>query len=544
MMDNKIFLYGAGWIGKTALYKFLKLNIPIWRVLDNNNALWGTKLMGVEISSPSVLRGEKNCKIIVTMDEEKYQSVRQELISLGYKENVDFFLYYDKFSSLLMAKMKKNQQQDGLMLASGFSGNQVYIDHKQQRVYRVVQDKDRDWLLNIYDVCHQNNLLGNVIINTWLSKADFDGKLVFEHEYVPVEISSMEWSPLLIREAALFVVELIEKCAKAGLSPIDIHQGNIMFYKGQFIFSDFDGLEENAISTSMIERFFSWYINRLLFAAHNPFNIYESSIPQKNYKDVAGYFTDKEQAEYREIKGKCVYYVENNNVGACCELLKNYIESVDLYGENIHFLPRYASTINKVNTKTQHILGLLAGTQVNTLLEVVCSNEIFGLSDCDKYKNIVIAGLYHEITDYVFDCIKNKKLANVYPVRLDIATPTLGLYRDEFIADGPIKARSNRSAIDRLKSECVLAIGAVEHYVLNCGLAFDEILGQLALYTNKWLIVDFDADNELVKSIIANNDEKWYTRTDFEREIDRYFNINKSISCDNGMYLYLVSIRA
>ena len=544
-MDNKIFLYGAGWIGKTALYKLLKLNIPIWRVLDNNKALWGTKLMGVEISSPSVLRGEKNCKIIVSTDEEKYQVIRQELISLGYEENVDFFLYYDKFSSLLMAKMKKSQQQDGLMLASGFSGNQVYIDHEQQRVYRVIQDKDRDWLLNIYDVCHQNNILGDVIINTWLSEENFGGKLVFEHEYIPVEISSVEWSPLMIREAALFVVELMEKCAKVGLSPIDIHQGNIMFYNGKFTFSDFDGLEENAISTSMMERFFSWYINRLLFAAHNSFNIYESFIPQKNYKDVAGYLPEEEQTEYQEIKGKCVYYVENDNVGTCCELLKKYIEGLDLYRDNIHFLPKYSAAVNCYNTnKRQYILKLLSEVPAHSLLEVVCGNEIFSLSNCDQYKTVVIAGLYHEITDYVFECIKKESLKNIYPVRMDIAAPTLGVYRDEFIADGPIKARSNRSAVDRLKSECVLAIGVVEYYVLNCGLDFEEILGQLALYSDKWVVVDFDEGNEVVRSILADNDEEWYTRDYFEKSLDRYFYIDQAISCDNGGYFYLVSIRA
>ena len=250
--------------------------------------------------------------------------------------------------------------------------------------------------------------------------------------------------------------------------------------------------------------------------------------------------TDEERAEYQEIKGKCVYYVKNNNVGACCELLKKYIEGLDLYGENIHFLPRYADTINEANTKTQHVLELLAVAQANTLLEVVCSNEIFSLSSYDKYKNIVIAGLYHEITDYVFYCIQDKQLANVYPVRLDIAAPTLGIYRDECIADGPIKARSNRSAVDRLKSECVLAIGAVDYYVLNCGLDFDEILGQLSLYTNKWLVVEFDEGNEVVHSILADNDEEWYTREDFEQALTQYFYVEKKVDCGEKDYLFLL----
>ena len=379
-----------------------------------------------------------------------------------------------------------------------------------------------------------------MIINTWLSEADFGGKLVFEHEYIPVEISSVEWSPQLVKEAALFVVELIEKCARAGLSPIDIHQGNIMFYKGKFCFSDFDGLEENAISAAMIERFFSWYINRLLFAAHYPFNIYESSIPQKSYKDIVGYLTEEERAEYQKIKDKCVYNVENNDIDACCELLKNYIESVDLYGENIHFLPQYADTIKAITPKTQHILKLLSEVQANKLLEIVCDNDIFSLSNRDKFKTIVIAGLYHEISDYVFECIKKESLENVYPVRLDIAAPTLGVYRDEFIAGGPIKARSNRSAVDRLKSECVLAIGVVEYYVLNCGLDFEEILGQLALYTDKWLVIDFDEDKEVVRSILADNDEKWYTRGYFEQALTKYFCIEKTVDCGEKNCLFLL----
>lgn len=82
-IKQKIFLFGAGDIGKYLLFKLRIYGIYVEGFIDNDKAKQGTELYGTLCFDPNVLKGiEDNCAVIISMTSH-VQEVAQQLQSLG-----------------------------------------------------------------------------------------------------------------------------------------------------------------------------------------------------------------------------------------------------------------------------------------------------------------------------------------------------------------------------------------------------------------------------------------------------------------------------
>jgi hypothetical protein len=86
-----------------------------------------------------------------------------------------------------------------------------------------------------------------------------------------------------------------------------------------------------------------------------------------------------------------------------------------------------------------------------------------------------------------------------------------------------------KRATDRFKCDVVLALAVEHHLALSQGLSFQEIIEQLALYSNKYLIIEFvdrnDAGVTVYLKQYATIRTAWYTKERFEATLAQTFNI-------------------
>ena len=59
--------------------------------IDNNSALWGKEKDGIQIYSPEYIQTQKKDEFSIIITSMRYNTIKKQLISMGYQENIDFF---------------------------------------------------------------------------------------------------------------------------------------------------------------------------------------------------------------------------------------------------------------------------------------------------------------------------------------------------------------------------------------------------------------------------------------------------------------------
>ena len=117
-----------------------------------------------------------------------------------------------------------------------------------------------------------------------------------------------------------------------------------------------------------------------------------------------------------------------------------------------------------------------------------------------------------EVSDYIPDKYKDKY--NYQSKRMSL----------NILNNPPDEERLN-NAIERLKSELVLALAIVHHLVFRQQLTFEEIIGQIRLFCEKYLIIEFVDKEDSYLSDFKLEGFEWYTKENFESILKRQFEI-------------------
>ena len=110
------------------------------------------------------------------------------------------------------------------------------------------------------------------------------------------------------------------------------------------------------------------------------------------------------------------------------------------------------------------------------------------------------------------------------PIYMSVCVPTLDYYRDDAISGSAVEPW-RKSAVDRFRSEVVIALAIVHHLAFAQQLSFAEIIGQFTLFTSRYLIVEFIEQNDQYITNFLKNGFEWYTKENFVRELKKNFKI-------------------
>jgi len=406
--------------------------------------------------------------------------------------------------------------------------------------------------LEIYNKCRNAGIFDKYMVPTkYLDTNNYSNRYVcFEHEYIPLFIYAVEWSPKTFFDYTMFMIDFLSDLDNAGLGWSDEHAFNTTFFEGRFLFFDFDAISNEKTAWYRIHAFMEQHILILLMISKNlidkAYRLYlnhADMIP--SIRDISGYLTDKELENYNNMIQSCRKSTMSGDIQTCCKMMKEYVSNIQMTricnsGWNGYQNELYEATgVETWSDKQRAVIEMVRSVKPKTLLDLAGNMGWYEFTLCDEVERCIVADLDYSCVDFVYQTVVQRKIKNVYPVYLNLVTPTPAYYKDTAIGDTAI-VPWRKSAIERFRSEMVLALAIVHHLAFSQQLSFEEIIGQFALYTSKWLIIEFmEREDSVVAPALKNTDFDWYTKDNFEYVLATQFHIISSTHSEPTRILYL-----
>ncbi|TWT64678.1 methyltransferase domain-containing protein [Allorhodopirellula solitaria] len=114
---------------------------------------------------------------------------------------------------------------------------------KDDRVFRALRGESAEAFCRLEDAGLLDEMPQWNVVKTWRSDLQIDGyDLVVEHEKLPPSPLVSEWSPAMLRDAALLFCDLTERLAGQDLQLQDSHGWNMMFDNATLRYIDFSSI--------------------------------------------------------------------------------------------------------------------------------------------------------------------------------------------------------------------------------------------------------------------------------------------------------------
>lgn len=552
--QTKTVLFGAGEIGQLSLQFARNTGLKVDFFVDNNSDLWGKEVGGLPVYAPDTLRDYSRCFIIVTTRVDYYSKIKIQLSEMGFIEGTNFWYFKKALKSELesfgMVSGVTNLES-GLEPVKSGSPNKLGISGTQQKVYRYISKEHASDFITIFNRCKDAGLFEKYLVDTRLSSEGTGQQLRFEHEFIPFFTYAVEWPPVMFYEYTLFMIDFLAEADRIGLGWQDAHAFNTTFSKGRFVFFDFDTLQLEKTSYYRIQEFINYHIIILMMMSKNLISkayLYLNNgdlsvIP--TIQDISGYLSEDELSRYMEMENACREYSLNKDIQSCCSVLKAFVLSIQISNMNTTLWDGYQNELYETDTdrewsdKQKAVVGMIRSLKPKTVLDLAGNMGWYEFAVCSEAERCIVADLDYKCIDFVYRYVAEHKIKNVYPAYLNLVTPTPDYYKDTPIGNTAI-IPWRKSAIERFRSELVLALAVIHHLVFSQQLSFEEVIGQLALYTSRWLIVEFmEREDSVAAPALKNAAFDWYTQDYFERVLRGQFTILSSVHSEPTRILYL-----
>jgi SAM-dependent methyltransferase len=454
------------------------------------------------------------------------------------------------------------------------TGGEVFLSNN--RVFRGIYPGKSDLYRKVLHICKTHDLFQFGIVSTRELNSnphpELPYDLVLEHEHIPFISYPHEWPGSMLKDAAIFHINLYAELGKRGLTIKDWHPYNILFKGVVPIFVDFSSivpmgnLQNEAYLTpprippafrhlwnttssyffEMYRRMCEPYFLLPLYMMHAGqhtkahISILETYLNVAKPKDVRSLVGRK--YKLFDILNKLALIQPGSGKSWFLKLLRLEIETLsvsrrgylDYYaskGEDFGFSPS-----PNWNNKQKVVYDAVKCFQPKTVLDIGSNTGWFSVLAARLGCQVVAMDIDDACVDAVYRRAKQEKLpilplvANLANLTPDIAPPT---FKNEpslslIGGDAPLITAANK----RLKCEMVLALAIIHHLVLGSGLRFERVVELLSALTEKLLVIEFVArEDELIMadpaffpSYNGNPQEfSWYTLENFIIQLKSVF---------------------
>lgn len=555
-VSKKVIFFGAGADCRSALYYAERAEMKVDGIVDNNRKLWGNILGGVQIVSPEILlpADKEKFRIIITVGYKFLPQIKEQLVEYGYDYGVDFF----EWSHIFLGGYTDFGDTSGVLdiaphlkMIKTVAKNRLIVDKTANCIYRLISNELKDEYEKVYTKCVSGELLGKFIVNTELSDIHItDGySLCFKHEFLPLFTYAVEWSPRMFYSYTLFMLDLFTELDKCGLCCLDGHAFNATFHNGKFLFFDFDAIRLGKMPYFYLQEFINDHCIILLMMSENLLDkayLYLNNAGKKlSFKDVSSYLSEEKIKRFNNAFSACREHAGAGDIQSCCEILKDYVKSiqfVELFqtGWNGYQNELYdESKKMQLSQKQKTVIEMVRSVKPATVIDLAGNMGWYSFALHNEVKYCISADLDYACVDFVFKKVVDSRKKNIFPVYLNIITPTPAYYRDTPIGNTAI-VPWRVDAIERFKSEMVLSLAVMHHLAFAQQLSFAEIVGQIGLFSTRWIIIEWiEREDSVVAPVLKNADFSWYNKQNFERELNKHFKIRLVENSEPTRVLYL-----
>jgi Tellurite resistance protein TehB len=377
--------------------------------------------------------------------------------------------------------------------------------------------------------------------------------LVVKHRQLPIVSYAFEWPSLMLKEAALAVLDLEIELLKNGLGLQDCHPWNVLFDGTKPVFVDFGSIVK-AWGNDLWEangEFFKFYVYPLQTMARGNTRIarwllhdHENGISQIEADLLTRRLGDaarvKIRSVFREAKkflprgvhsaissswkaldegvsGRSPRFFESRN--GYLRRLRERVENIETptaqTGWSSYYndaFPQLAPSSNW-NAKHNSVYETVRTLKPQTVLDIAANCGWYSMMVAQLGVNVVATDLDEECINQLFRDAKAKQL-QIQPLVLDFCNPSPGI---------GINNQVLLPATERLKCEMVLALALVHHLVFSSHMTFDQIAQGLAALSVESLLVEFVPKEDLYVRDWWTAEKSWYTIEEFKKSLQRYY---------------------
>ena len=383
------------------------------------------------------------------------------------------------------------------------------------------------------------------------------------HRRVPFVSYCFEWSPEMLRDAALLVLDLNIELANQGLGTQDAHPWNVLFDGSRPVYVDFGSLCEMTptVPWMAIEEFNRYFLRPLKL-----YSMGHVRIPRWFLHDLrAGVLeSDLSSVIDRSSGGSRMSSIARQVLSPLRQSaldtakritpvglktkIRNWARDVNksrhlVSGTRVDTLRRLRNQVGQVplrSRKTEwsdydkHDLPLTPAeswtpkqTHVHQFLEKIKPTTVLDMASNRGWwsklaRQCGASVVAFDTDDVCIDLLyKDVRGTNqpILPLVLDATNPSPGY---------GLHAHQMLPAVDRLSCQLVMALAVTHHLVFKLGLNFELIAEAMDAFSERWLIVEFvPADDLYVSEWIQKTPSKadWYNLENFLEALRQYFQV-------------------
>ena len=439
----------------------------------------------------------------------------------------------------------------------------------KNRVLRAIQPEFTSHVNNIIHSSLLTELISsNYFPKTWISDIEIDGyTLILEHEMIIHWNYPYEWSFEMLKDVALFILDINKIANRYGYELQDPHPYNVIFNMNQPQYIDFGSFVTKKQSK------WSGY-NLYLNYVYTPLYFWSCGYPTiaKNIFLMADIFPEKEYFRFRyaffALFGNRffshmykVYYSIKIVVLSSDAKLKEKIQSPFLYF--IAFLIKKIFnnqfSIKKLINEIK-IFKYKSGTSMwsNYQADIdIQNNERFMKISAyinqlsDAHSLLELASNHGKFASYIYDNSHIKKIiATDYDnTAVDIMYLNnkskqgfLPLLFDMIRTNGRIE---DQPICNRIKCDIVIALAVTHHLILTQDIPIDYIFNTLKNLSHKYVIVEFmpiglyAGEVEYVPQL-----PKYYNVIWFKEKFENYFDLFHDEQLEINRHIFIGTIKA
>jgi len=388
----------------------------------------------------------------------------------------------------------------------------------------------------------------DLLVQTEISEYSSDEyPLILKHERIPTITYPVEWPPEALRAAGMAVLDLQEALLNYKQLLGDINPWNILFRGTQPVFVDFGSLVWGAAATieQFVHEFHSYYIWPLQLAGKGLWRYVVYLVGDFNralqYEDVLLLLGPRELARPATSTGIVDKYLRRFRAGAkrgrasrgnatdlrlTIDNLRASLSGLKLPKKESQStcakFPMDRQTFDQSNDWNQKQLS------VKQILEEVSPISLLDMCSSDSWYSVLAGSMGIRVvsSDGVPEMMNEFYLTacnyegDIYPIVMDFCDPT------------PARGVANswfKPATQRFRSDMVMCLAAIPRLVFGSQLSFDQIVGGLAAFSEKWLLVEFiPREDNMVGQYGEARQHHWYTEPSFVRALEYRFRIRRT----------------
>jgi hypothetical protein len=187
-----------------------------------------------------------------------------------------------------------------------------------------------------------------------------------------------------------------------------------------------------------------------------------------------------------------------------------------------------------VPCKKKIIGNWLNKLRINTILDAGANEGEFSELAANTSSYVISTDIDHDCINKFYNGIKQKGIANICPLIIDMAAPSPGI---------GVNNEERASFSQRTKVDLVLALALVHHLAIGKNIPFDRITDMFSSLGN-YLIIEFvPKDDQKVKLMLQQKRDiySWYSEGEFITAVQKKFTIAAKENIGNsGRTLYLM----